>query len=429
MLLGRKIHDNRFLKLVKDMLKAGYMEDWQYHRTYSGTPQGGIISPILANIVLHELDCYVEDELIPTYTSGKRRKHNREYDRLWARKQQARKRGERKRYKELGKQLRHMPRMSPFDPDYRRLHYIRYADDFLLGFTGPKEEAQAIKAAIGEFLQGIHLTLSQEKTHITHARTQAARFLGYEIITAWDNDKLSLNRGRKARNLNATIQLRVPRDIRTKWIGRYTRKGKPHSFGGYIELSDYEIVETFGAQLRGLVHYYALANNIGTALSHVRWVCMESARKTLAAKHKIRQPARTYQKYYHPRNTTEWRHIQVCIERDGKAPLIAKCGETPLLTRETTYTKNAIPLPVISGTKSELLTRLLKGECELCGRTTDLEAHHTNKLKNLQKAWKGRREKPLWVQFMLARRRKTIVVCQTCHQQITHGTYDGKRIT
>ena len=428
-LLGRKIHDNRFLKLVNDMLEAGYMEDWQYHRTYSGTPLGGIASPILANIVLHELDCYVEDVLIPAYTNGKRRNHNREYSRLWAQKKQAQQRDDRERYKELERQLRHMPRMSPNDPDYRRLRYTRYADDFILGFTGPKEEAQAIKAAIGEYLRTIHLTLSQEKTHITHARTQAARFLGYDITTAWDDDKLGLNRGRKARTLNATIQLRVPRDVRTKWVQRYLRKGKPHAFGGYIELSDYEIVETFGAQLRGLVNYYALANNIGTALSHVRWVCMESARKTLAAKHKISQPARTYQKYYHPRTATEWRHMRVTVEREGKPPLVAKCGETPLLTRETAYTKNAIPLPVIAGTKSELLTRLLKGECELCGRTTDLEAHHVNKLKNLQQSWKGKREKPQWVQFMLARRRKTVVVCQTCHQQITHGRYDGKLVT
>jgi hypothetical protein len=253
--------------------------------------------------------------------------------------------------------------------------------------------------------------------------------LGYEIIIAWDDEKLSLNRGRKARNLNATVQLRVPRDVCVKWVQRYTRKGVPHSIGGYIELSDYEIVETFGAQLRGLVHYYALANNIGTALSKVRWVCMESARKTLAAKHKIRQPAKTYQKYYHPRSITEWRHIQVTIVREEKPPLIAKCGETPLLTRETAYIKNVIPLPVIAGTKSELLTRMLKGQCELCGCTANLEAHHINKLKNLQHLWKGRQEKPLWVQFMLARRRKTVVVCQTCHQQITHGKYDGKRVT
>jgi group II intron reverse transcriptase/maturase len=428
-LLSRTIHDNRFLRLVRDMLRAGYMDDWQYHRTYSGAPQGGIISPILANIVLHELDKYVEDILIPRYTRGERRERNREYDRLWVAKQKAKQNEDRERYQALTRQLRQLPRHDPYDPHFRRLRYARYADDFLLGFTGPKEEALAIKAELGDFLQQIGLTLSAEKTYVTHAREQAAKFLGYEITTAWDDAKLSLCRGYKIRALNGTIQLRVPREVHTKWMRRYTRKGKPCHIGGYIELSDFEIVQTFGAQLRGLVNYYALADNIAKGLGYVRWVCMESARKTLAAKHKIRQPSRTYRRYYqdgiHP---NEWRHIQVTIERDGKPPLVAKCGETPLRTRKTAYSKDTVPLRVIAGTKSELLTRLLKNECELCGQTADLEAHHVNKLKNLRKKWQGKRQKPQWVQFMIARRRKTVVVCRTCHQQITSGTYDGPKV-
>jgi len=428
-LLSHSIQDNRFLKLVKTMLQAGYIDNWQYHRTYSGVPQGGICSPIISNIVLHELDKYVEDQLIPRYTRGERRKHNREYSRLWEAKQTAKRRGDKERFQALTQQLRQMPRLDPFDPNYRRLRYQRYADDFLLGFIGPKAEALAIKAELGTYLQQIGLTLSQKKTYVTHAREGAAKFLGYEITTAWDDIKLGWNRGHKARTLNATIQLRVPREIHTKWLRRYTHNGKPHYIGGYIELSDFEIVQTFGAHLRGLVNYYALADNIGTALARVRWVCMESARKTLAAKHKIRQPKKSYLRYYHDGDhVNEWRHIRVTIEREGKSPLIAKCGETPLRKRPNAYSKDTIPLPVIFGTKSELLTRLMKGECELCGKTADLEAHHVNKLKNLQKRWHGRRQKPQWVQFMLARRRKTIVVCQFCHQQITHGKYDGSKV-
>lgn len=411
------------------MLRAGYMDDWQYHRSYSGTPQGGIVSPILANIVLHEFDCYVEDELLPLYTAGKRRRNNREYNRLWEEKRKAKERGDRKRYKELSRKLRQVPRYDPDDPCYRRLRYVRYADDFLLGFSGPKAEAQDIKMLISGRLQELGLTLSQEKTHITHARTGAARFLGYDITTAWDNAKLSKRQGHKVRALNGTIQLRVPREISVKWLRRYTRRGKPCHIGGYIELSDYELVETFGAQLRGLTNYYLLADNVGKALGYVRWVCLESLRKTLAAKHKIRKPAISYQRYYrNGANPDEWRHIQVTIERERKRPLIAKCGETPLLTRSTTYSKDRIPLPVIAGTKSELVTRLLKGKCELCGQTTSLEAHHVNKLKNLRKRWQGKQAKPPWVQFMIARRRKTIVVCQKCHIGITHGKYDGERL-
>jgi hypothetical protein len=128
-ILNHSIHDNRFIKLVKEMLQAGYMDDWQYHRTYSGVPQGGVVSPILSNIVLNELDKYVEDQLIPRYTKGGKRARNREYDRLWAEKQKAKQQGDKARYRELTQQLRHMPRYDPHDPHYRRLRYQRYADD------------------------------------------------------------------------------------------------------------------------------------------------------------------------------------------------------------------------------------------------------------------------------------------------------------
>ena len=203
---------------------------------------------------------------------------------------------------------------------------------------GQNAEAIAIKAELDNYLKQLNLTLSPEKTLITHAREGAAKFLGYEITTAWDDTKLSLNRVHKARNLNGSIQLRVPREIHTKWMQKYTRNGKPHYLGGYIELSDFEIVQTFGAHLRGLVNYYALADNLAVALSHVRWACMESVRKTLTAKHKIRHKRKTYRLYYHNgEHPNEWRHIRITIQRDEKPPLIAKCGETPLRKRPNAY--------------------------------------------------------------------------------------------
>jgi hypothetical protein len=156
---------------------------------------------------------------------------------------------------------------------------------------------------------------------------------------------------------------------------------------------------------------------------------MESARKTLAAKYKIRKPGTTYRRYYRNGTTpNEWRHIQVKVERKDKAPLVAKCGEKPLRTRQTSYISDTIPPKVIAGPTSELLTRLLAGKCELCGCPADLEAHHVNKLKHLRQRWHDKCDKPKWVQHMIARQRKTIVVCHNCHQQITHGRYDGQRL-
>ena len=152
-ILSEKIHDNRFLRLIQQMLKAGYLEDWRYHETLSGAPQGGVVSPILSNIYLHKLDVYVETVLIPQYTRGERRRANPEYHRIQRRMARARARGDRTQPRDLRRQLRRLPSRDPQDPGYRRLRYSRYADDHLLGFTGPKAEAEAIKDQLARFLR------------------------------------------------------------------------------------------------------------------------------------------------------------------------------------------------------------------------------------------------------------------------------------
>jgi hypothetical protein len=432
--LGRKIHDNRFLKLIREMLKAGYLEDWIYQKTHSGTPQGGVISPLLSNIVLHELDCYIEDLLIPQYTIGKRRRCNPVYAKLYNLRQKAKKESNKMEYKKLTQAQRKTSHGDPNDANYRRLRYVRYADDFLLGFIGSKSEAEGIKEQIGVFLNGINLEMSEEKTVITHALTQKARFLGYTIQTRMADTKLTRRPdGVKIRSINGSIELQVPQDVRTKWKKRYTKAGQSHQIGAYIKLSDYEIVSTYGAQLRGLVNYYAMADNAATALRHVRWMCMESTRKTLASKHRIRSPKLSHLRYRHKggkteKGTMEWQHLRVTIHREGKKPLIAKCGETPLKTRKIVYTSNKLPPMFLMGNRSELTTRLLKGKCGLCGAKSALEAHHVNKLEHLKKRWKGRKSKPKWAQWMIARNRKVIVVCHSCHQNITYGRYDGQKV-
>src|SRR5712675_1592540 len=191
-ILAEKIHDNRFLRLIRNMLKAGYLEDWEYRETLSGCPQGGVVSPILSNIYLHKLDEFVEQELIPQYTRGTSRKDNHEYKRLRRHMTSARLRGDRAAVRDLKKQLRAIPYGDPMDPGYRRLKYIRYADDHILGFIGPKAEAEQIKARLAAFLrETLALELNQSKTLITHARTRAARFLGYEITVQHGNTKLT----------------------------------------------------------------------------------------------------------------------------------------------------------------------------------------------------------------------------------------------
>ncbi|MEK8144998.1 reverse transcriptase/maturase family protein [Streptomyces sp. M10(2022)] len=197
-ILSEKIRDNRFLRLIQQMLKAGYMEDWKWHATLSGSPQEAS-SPLLSNIYMDRLDTFVETVLIPEYTRGSTRKKNPEYQKLenaiWNTRQRLAKRKEHTesaQVRQWRKQLRRHPVGDPHDPGYRRLRYIRYADDHLLGFTGPKAEAETIKQRLATFLRDdLKLELNQGKTLITHGRTQAARFLGYDITVQHADAKVS----------------------------------------------------------------------------------------------------------------------------------------------------------------------------------------------------------------------------------------------
>ena len=162
--LGEKIDDNRLLRLVSQMLQAGYLEDWVWNATLSGAPQGGVLSPCLSNIYLDRLDSFVETALLPEYTRGVRRRPNPEYDRTQKRPARARGRGDHATIRALRKQQRNLPTRDPRDPGYRRLRYVRYADDILLGFTGPKAEAEEIKRRLAQFLQDeLKLELSETK--------------------------------------------------------------------------------------------------------------------------------------------------------------------------------------------------------------------------------------------------------------------------
>jgi group II intron reverse transcriptase/maturase len=281
-ILAERIRDNRFLRLIRNMLKAGYLEDWQYHDTLSGTPQGGVVSPLLSCIYLHKLDEFTERELIPQYTKGKWRKVNPAYGRLRRQITSARRRGDRAAARELARQRRAVPKGDPVDPGYRRLCYIRYADDVLLGFTGPKAEAEDIKARLAAFLrETLHLELNVSKTLITHARTRAARFLGYRITVQHSATKLTNGQ----RSANGRIALRVPPDVITAQCARYRRRGKPWHRSALENLPDYDIVRIYGAEYRGVVNYYRLAQDV-SRLGTLRWNAETSMLKTLAAKHK-----------------------------------------------------------------------------------------------------------------------------------------------
>jgi hypothetical protein len=285
-ILGEDIRDNRFLRLMRNMLQAGYLEDWEWNATLSGCPQGGIVSPVLSNIYLDRLDKFVETVLIPEYTRGEVRAASPAYQQIANAIRRARYRGDRAAVRELRKQQRRMPRGDPQDPGYRRLRYIRYADDELLGLTGPKAEAEQIKARLTAFLRDdLKLELSPGKTLITHARTGAARFLGYEITVQHADHKVT--GGRRA--VNGAIGLRVPRDVIKAKCAPYLKLGKPEVRPWLVNDDDHAIVSAYGAQYRGLVGYYLLAGDVWR-LNRVRWVMETSMLKTLPASTARRWP-------------------------------------------------------------------------------------------------------------------------------------------
>jgi group II intron reverse transcriptase/maturase len=417
-ILSEDIQDNRFLRLIRHMLRAGYLEEWHWHKTLSGAPQCGICSPILSNIYLDKLDKFVETELLPKYNRGKRRAKNPAYQKIDNAIARAKRRGDRQAVRTLRKQRRNVPSQHPQDSNYRRLRYVRYADDWLLGFSGPKEEAEEIKQQLRDFLcETLKLELSEEKTLITHARTGAAKFLGHHIVSQHADDKLD-RRGQ--RQVNEMVALRVPEKVIEEQCAHYMQRGKPAQRATLIRESDYSILRKYQSEYRGIVQYYLLAHNVGW-FHKLHWVAQTSLLKTLAGKHRstVTKMAKKY-KTSIQRAHGQRKCLQVVVERgENKKPLVAQFGGIVLKRQRDAVLVDRLPQFVMTN-RSELLQRMLANTCELCGSKEKVEVHHIRKLADLEKP--GRREKPVWVKQMAARRRKTLIVCRKCHEQIHAGT-------
>ena len=410
-ILAEAIRDQRFLRLIRHMLKAGYLEDWEYHGTLSGVPQGGVVSPVLSNIYLNKLDEFVERELIPRYTRGASRARNPEYMRMRTRRDSARRRGDRAAARDLTRQTRTLPSIDPMDPGYRRLRYIRYADDHILGFTGPKAEAGQIKAELAAFLrETLGLELSQDKTLISHARTQPARFLGYHIIVQHCDTRITYGR----RSANGRIALRVPPDVIKAKTAPCRRRGKPWHRPGLQNLDDYDIVRIYGAEYRGITGYYLLAQDVWR-LGTLCWYAQTSMLKTLAAKHKssVAKMAARYKAKaitgHGPRTCFEARR-----HREAKADLVARFGGIPLRQDRRAVIYDPAPAR-IGHPRKELIHRLLKRACELCEHGTTVAVHQVAALSQLGRPGPGQ---PAWAALMAGMRRKTLIVCAGCHAWI-----------
>jgi group II intron reverse transcriptase/maturase len=414
-ILAENIHDGRFLGLVAGMLRAGYLEDFTWHATYSGAPQGGVVSPILSNIYLDRLDKFVERELIPAFTRGHARRRNPEYARVTRRIGYWKSKGDHEMVARLRRIQQSVPSVDVNDPDYRRLRYVRYADDHVLGFVGTKAEAEEIKNKLAVSLHDeLKLRLSPEKTLITHARTHKARFLGYDIWTRL-NDTWHC---RGKRTLNGSIALGVPVDWVNNKCRSYQRgQGKPLIRNELIRTSDHAIVTVYGAEYRGYVQYYQMAGNLNW-LNKIRWTMERSMLSTLAAKHR-RPPWRIRERL---KTTVETpRGKRRCFEAVLRTPsgkeFTARFGGIPLRrNKHARLLDGAWP----SRRESHLIARLKAGKCELCQSQDGITVHHVRRLADLQ--WYSLRDAPEWVQAMRARRSKTLIACARCHANIHTGS-------
>jgi group II intron reverse transcriptase/maturase len=427
-ILRKKISDERFIRLIWKFLRAGYLEDWRYNKTYSGTPQGGIVSPILANIYLNEFDNYVTKELKQEFDQGepKKRKRNTEYRKYDMRNQRLKKKIDEttdkakreamiQEYKENKKILLNLPYYEPENQGYKSLKYVRYADDFLIGVNGSKEDCQQIKNMIGKFLSGkLELEMSEEKTLITHS-SKPARFLGYDIMISHDLTVTKDKNNIAKRSYRGYVQLRIPKgtiervivdrkmvkDIDAK---QWDMLHRPRLLG----LSDLEIVQTYNAELRGLYNYYSLAENVSKKMWQLRYVMEYSCLKTLANKYKS-TVAKMKTKY------KQGKHWGVKYQtKHGEK--IAYFYNDGFNRRKVSHKMDIDVKPnlyVYQG-KTDLEQRLSAKECELCGDNSpdmQFEIHHVNKVKNL----KG---KTYWEMVMIAKQRKTLVLCKNCHNGI-----------
>ena len=421
-ILRERISDDRFIRLIWKFLKAGYVEDWTFHNTYSGMPQGGIVSPILANIYLDKLDKYVK-EYIRHFDMGTKRRPGKESNDLanerkrTVRKLKKVKDGTEKaalvaRLKAIEQERAAFPSGDEMDGSYRRLKYIRYADDFILGIIGSKEDVLRIKEDIKSFLsESLALELSEEKTLITHTG-KSAKFLGYEITVTRTNHQRRDVQGRLRRTYGKRVRLNVSMATLRDKLLEYgameikLRNGKeiwkPKCRSGLIFNDDLEILDRYNRETVGFCNYYLIANNC-VVLHNFRYIMEYSMYKTFAGKY--RSTVRKINKKYRLSKL-------FTVKYEQKGVIKSRTFYKTSFKRRTTAFNGSCdiePYSIADVSRTNLTDRLKAEKCELCGATGKLIMHHVRNLKDL----KG---KESWKRLMSARKRKTIALCPSCHR-------------
>ena len=324
---------------------------------------------------------------------------------------------------------RHMlalPSTDQYALGSRRLRYCRYADDFLLGVMGPKSEAVASMEGRQAFLQEQRpLKHSEAKTGLKH-HSEIVRFLGYDI-TVINSEKIvkSMDQGQHVRRRagKAPITLYVPQARLQKFAtdrqyGNWaTLKAAPRPV--LMQVSDVEITTPYSTEMRGLAEYYKIANNFKKALwGKIYKLWSESYLKTLAAKH---------QTSVHKMATTLNRGNYLAVRVYGKSGEVKheeKLFDLKSIdeSKESGEKVDSLPLIMQYTGKTALQQRREARKCEYGEREQGyFEVHHGRKLADIKKG------KASWEKLMIARRRKPLVLCIDCHDQLHTGTLPDRR--
>jgi group II intron reverse transcriptase/maturase len=430
-ILREKIRDEAFIEIIWKFLRAGYMENWKYNTTYSGVAQGSGFSPLLANLYLDKLDKYVE-EYKTYFDKGQARRYNnaykngqskylyykKKYNKMWSTMNKSQKEIAKTELKALREEMLSIPSTDPLDENYRRLQYTRYADDFLIGVIGSKNDAIEIKQDIKEFLQNkLKLELSDEKTLITSGKDKA-KFLSYEITICQDTKATKTKRG-KSRVYNGRVKLYLPKEKWIKKLKEYNMlkiintKGnkevwKPLERGELAFLKPNEIVMKYNEQIRGLYNYYKLASNV-SVLNKYYYIAEYSMYKTFALKYRITM---TQAKLKYTRNN------------EFAVPYETKSGTKYAVFYNKGFTKSKKPMKEQEDIlqefanlykPKELYRRIKKEKCELCGKeNTDVKVYQVASMKELDNNY-------IWHTKMKSLNRKTLIVCNECHRLITEN--------
>jgi group II intron reverse transcriptase/maturase len=405
-ILREKIQDEPFIDLVYKYMRVGYGEKPDEVTPIKlGLIEGGLISPILSNIYMHPFDEWMEDVLIPKYTIGSRKKANPEYTKMIRRHGSA-----------VDKLI---STGIANDENFGRVSYVRYVDDFLIGVIGSKETCMRIREEIKVFLEKhLAMALNIDKTHITHATTEKALFLGYDIsctpkskMSVGYNSRKRLVRKTTRTILNAPIK-RVVERLRLK--GFLNKENQPTRCGRYINTDLWNIVDSYKSIERGIINYYSMANNYGRLAARVHYSLKYSCALTISSKMKLRTMRGTFKRY-------------------GKN-LEIKVGDKSISYPNISYKRPRKVIPRFDDNFSfenyfeGLVYRHkrhvgnLTGPCIVCDSYDNIEVHHVRALKDISK-------KKDWLSMTMAKfTRKQVPVCKSCHIKIHKGIYDGKRL-